>query len=521
MRERFGKEGRRGFAWLGALLLALLLLSIAAATAVGRHERERATLDKALSNEARKQSEALDHYFARARSLTRSLRPTRPSASSMRSRATRRRRQGPPQGHAVREANAALAYLEHLFPGSIGEACFIDRAGPENARAVSGEVAPLADLSPDETKAPFFVPPSRSSRARSTRPSPTSRRTRTLGRLQLDAAAIQGPGGTRDRALRDLGRKLPAEASDASGRFDVAIVEAGSGRVIVDSRYPQPTGDEARLGRPFDRRFGQVVSTAGRAFHEGTMELGGKPSAFRAVAHSPHNANQWVVIAMAKTPSSSWTDQLGAAELAMGALGLVLLGYALLALRSSHARLHTAATTDALTGLGNRRRLVAGLEAALTTADAPASFVLVILDLDGFKGYNDTFGHPAGDELLKRLSANLQSSFEGLGTPYRMGGDEFCVLAPISGGQSRDEIAARAERALSEHGEGFTITCSHGSIVIPAEATQIDEVLRIADQRMYADKNGGRASARAPVDSTSWSACSPSATPTSASTSTR
>ena len=383
-----------------------------------------------------------------------------------------------------------------MFPGSIGEACFIDRAGPENARAVSGKIAPISDLSDDETKAPFFKPTFalKPGQVYQAKPyvSPDTHTWVVSNSTPLPTQSGPTPAIVHFEISVESFRR---EAADTSGRFDVAIVEAGSGRVIADSRYPQAKGDEARLGRPFDKRFGRVVSTAGRAFQEGTIELAGKPSAFRAVARSPHNANQWVVIAMAKTPSSSWTHQLGAAELAMGALGLVLLGYALLALRSSHARLHTAATTDALTGLGNRRRLVADLEAVLSTANAPGSFVLIILDLDGFKGYNDTFGHPAGDELLKRLSANLQSSFESLGTPYRMGGDEFCVLAPISDGQSRDDIAARAERALSEHGEGFTITCSHGSIVIPAEATLIDEVLRIADQRMYADKNDGRASA--------------------------
>ena len=64
------------------------------------------------------------------------------------------------------------------------------------------------------------------------------------------------------------------------------------------------------------------------------------------------------------------------------------------------------AVTDALTGLGNRRRLLVDLHAALEP-DEPAPTLLMVFDLDGFKGYNDTFGHPAGDALLVRLGAKL------------------------------------------------------------------------------------------------------------------
>jgi two-component system, cell cycle response regulator len=217
------------------------------------------------------------------------------------------------------------------------------------------------------------------------------------------------------------------------------------------------------------------------------------PGAFSGVRPSPHNANNWVVVALAKQPAGTWVDQLGAVELLMGALGLLLLAYALLTLRSSHARLHTAATTDALTGLGNRRQLLADLEQALATGGG-REFLLAIFDLDGFKGYNDTFGHPAGDALLTRLAAALSEALEGRGGAYRMGGDEFCLLAPVDASRG-DEVVTAAERALTERGEGFTITCSRGSVVIPTETSEIDEALRLADQRMYARKSSGRASA--------------------------
>jgi len=152
------------------------------------------------------------------------------------------------------------------------------------------------------------------------------------------------------------------------------------------------------------------------------------------------------------------------------------------------------ALTDALTGLPNRRALARRLERAIPRASDGQPLVLALFDPDGFKLYNDTFGHPAGDALLARLGANLSGYLDGRGTAYRMGGDEFCaVFEPRD--QVIEPIVAGAASALSERGEGFSIGCSHGSIVLPLEALGASDALRIADQRMYAQKNAGRASA--------------------------
>ena len=152
------------------------------------------------------------------------------------------------------------------------------------------------------------------------------------------------------------------------------------------------------------------------------------------------------------------------------------------------------AMTDLLTGLGNRRALARALDEMLPLADDARPLVLVLFDLDGFKHYNDTFGHPAGDTLLVRLGGNLSTYLSGRGRAFRMGGDEFCALFR-PGDEVADPIIAGAATALTEHGEGFTVTCSHGAIVLPREAQDATEALRIADQRMYAQKNAGRTSA--------------------------
>ena len=143
------------------------------------------------------------------------------------------------------------------------------------------------------------------------------------------------------------------------------------------------------------------------------------------------------------------------------------------------------AVTDPLTGLHNRRRLQASLD-ELCAERVPEPHVVLMFDLDGFKGYNDMYGHAAGDALLVRLAARLSTAVGAGGDTYRLGGDEFCVVAP---GPASPELRARAVEALSEEGEGFSIRSSCGVVALPEEAVTPTEALRIADVRMYEEKN--------------------------------
>ncbi len=153
----------------------------------------------------------------------------------------------------------------------------------------------------------------------------------------------------------------------------------------------------------------------------------------------------------------------------------------------------TEASTDPLTGLGNRRALAAALEERLDR-DEPEPLVLGLFDLDGFKSYNDCFGHGAGDELLQRLAHALASVLPPAAA-YRMGGDEFCVLVPA--GEIGREMLRDAHAVLAERGDGFAVSASIGSVNLPGEAADATEALRLADQRMYEDKHSSRRSGTA------------------------
>jgi diguanylate cyclase (GGDEF)-like protein len=160
---------------------------------------------------------------------------------------------------------------------------------------------------------------------------------------------------------------------------------------------------------------------------------------------------------------------------------------------------HEAAATlirdarlDCVTGLPNRRQLFEDLEQAVRSDSAP---LLILYDLDGFKQYNDSFGHPAGDALLSRLGDRLGHVIKGTGTAYRMGGDEFCVLLPSGEQGSADAVIAAGAASLAERGEGFSIGCSYGSALVGSGLVAAEEAMRVADQRLYAGKQSSRASA--------------------------
>jgi diguanylate cyclase (GGDEF)-like protein len=191
-------------------------------------------------------------------------------------------------------------------------------------------------------------------------------------------------------------------------------------------------------------------------------------------------------------------DRLNGVTLILGAVALLLVAVRAAVLFYENqrmiTRIHDEAHTDPLTGLRNRRSLMADMAAELELATPQEPRAIVLFDLDGFKEYNDAFGHPAGDGLLVRLGIRLAEVVQGHGRAYRLGGDEFCVLLR-PGSDGVEPLAQACVAALSERGEGFDVTTSHGAVLAPAEARTATEALQLADRRMYARKGERRLSA--------------------------
>jgi diguanylate cyclase (GGDEF)-like protein len=201
----------------------------------------------------------------------------------------------------------------------------------------------------------------------------------------------------------------------------------------------------------------------------------------------------FVAIALALLVGAAFTHITPAAVLlAAGALAAGILRAVLTFMDNIRMLRHSAhdAMTDGLSDLGNRRKLMRDLDIAVADADADADadpHTVVFFDLNGFKRYNDTFGHAAGDGLLARLGASLRAAVGDRGRAYRLGGDEFCLL--LKGRVSTDDaIIGAATAALTERGAMFSVTAAHGLATVPDEATTTTAVLQLADQRMYAAK---------------------------------
>ena len=175
--------------------------------------------------------------------------------------------------------------------------------------------------------------------------------------------------------------------------------------------------------------------------------------------------------------------------LATATLALVILRLAI-TLAENQRRLAASrleAHTDSLTRLGNRRRLAHDLEEELDLAVRDSQGALFLFDLDGFKGFNDRFWQPAGDALLTRLADELRRAMRDGARAYRLGGDEFCVLAP-AGAPDLARIERRAAAALRENGDDYAVAASSGKVIFPAEGSTFAQVMSVADARLYADK---------------------------------
>jgi diguanylate cyclase (GGDEF)-like protein len=468
---------------------ALVLLLIGVSAGFAGHTRELTRERNDLTHDAAEQAQVLNAYFARARSiilLTAHSSEFRQFYAEPGDRDQRIRR----GGSTLDAVNDALGYLEQLYPDRIGEVCFIDASGAENARTVRGQRAGYADLSQDETKNPFFAPSFALGRNEVYQAKPYV--SPDTGEWVIANSTLVPMADGSKPAIVHFEVTLDSFRREAISRSDrtVLVIDADTGQVVINSLRPQQSG--ASLGDPADTRF----RTAVRGWADtGRLTLDGHQAAYQRITATTGNANNWYVVSVANGTADTLTG-VGVLPFVIVLAALLLIAFLLVALRRGQRALVSAASTDALTGLYNRRQLVSDLDAELGRATHANPLLLILCDLNGFKTYNDTFGHPAGDALLARLGGALTREIGGRGRAYRIGGDEFCVLAR-PGRDGIDDVIELATSALSEQGEGFSITASQGAVLLPVDAATATEAMRTVDLRMYENKNNSRVSADA------------------------
>jgi diguanylate cyclase (GGDEF)-like protein len=160
--------------------------------------------------------------------------------------------------------------------------------------------------------------------------------------------------------------------------------------------------------------------------------------------------------------------------------------------------LEEQATTDGLTGLSNHRTFQERFSAMLTRAERHNfSVALLLTDIDHFKKINDTYGHPTGDEVLRRVSALLKGSARKIDITARYGGEEFALVLESTERDGAMQLAERIRQEVSqqlfESGKGpFKATLSLGIAVFPQDGRTKPELIKNADTALYAAKHGGR-----------------------------
>lgn len=154
-----------------------------------------------------------------------------------------------------------------------------------------------------------------------------------------------------------------------------------------------------------------------------------------------------------------------------------------------------AAFTDHLTGLANRRRFERQLEREVGRVQRFGHpFSLLMIDIDSFKSLNDTFGHDAGDEAIRRLSKALREGTRGIDLAARIGGEEFAVLLVETNKQGGFEVAERLRVAIKHIDLPIAgrVTASFGVAECPGDAQTAADILKAADIALYEAKRNGR-----------------------------
>src|SRR6059058_4248560 len=157
-------------------------------------------------------------------------------------------------------------------------------------------------------------------------------------------------------------------------------------------------------------------------------------------------------------------------------------------------KLELNAVTDPLTGLYNRRLFGESFEKELNRGrryTQPLS--LVILDLHRFKEVNDKHGHPRGDEVLRATAATLKKALRTSDSAFRIGGDEFALLLPQTDSQQALALSRRVESVFEEMLGPLElevpVSMDHGIAIFPQDSDQADQLIRIADERLYRQKH--------------------------------
>ena len=300
----------------------------------------------------------------------------------------------------------------------------------------------------------------------------------------------------------DLGAVMNLVAERCVGLLDAegAVIELAEGDDMI---YRAAAGSAARsLGT----RVGRQSSLSGLCVDEGKLlrcddsetdprvdreacrRVGLRSMMVLPLLHDDHTVG---VLKAMSNKVGKFTDEDAAV---LGLLGDAVAAAMFHATRHAASDLFHLATHDPLTDLANRALFADRLNSAVAWAQRNGGSVgALMVDLDDFKPINDAYGHACGDAVLTEVAGRLKACARASDTVARIGGDEFAVvLSPLASVEDMDTTIARFQNSLAPRyqfrDQSLPLTASFGGAVAPSEATTANELLELADQRMYSAK---------------------------------
>jgi diguanylate cyclase (GGDEF)-like protein len=474
-------------------ILGFVLVVLGATLVVSRHSSERDGLDRTLQTTATEKAALVGTELERVRALALVTARIPPFTELYADKGSQAAAIAAVAGPS-REINNALAYDWQLYPNRIVQAGYVDRRGPENARVVRGHRVPTRLLRRNVRLWPSFAQGANGSAGIASISAPFFSATAGTGVVAVTVPVNDAEG--RKRAYVELQLSLSAVRSvlgkDVSDGVAMTLVDQSGATLTSSGKHVPLPSQLPRSGLGNSGRWRLAVS----------------PVSERALSDG-----QWYVVSAGRAPT---TLALALAPTQSGvlALALLLLLAAGVSLRRSRretaeelaqeqqarAEAERLSRVDVMTGLFNRRHAMETVDHELARSGRDGSAVgLLLIDIDRFKRINDSQGHAGGDAVLIEVARRLRTGPRDWDTVARVGGEEFCIIAPgMDSEASLAQLGDRLRLAVAERpvttprGVSMPVTISVGAAIVHNGEGSSEHAIDCADRALYAAKRRGR-----------------------------
>jgi diguanylate cyclase (GGDEF)-like protein/putative nucleotidyltransferase with HDIG domain len=470
-------------------VLGVLLAVLGAGLVASRRSSERGRLDHALDATAGEKAALVDTELERLRALaviTAHVPPFTELYADSGSLAAKIAAVAGP----FREINNALYYVYQTSPERFVEVAYVDASGRENAAVVRGKRTPRLKLE-DVRGRPGF---------------------REGVSTPVGKVGISTPFLSRSAGVPVIAGTTGVAVNGRMRAYVELELAVSALRRVLSSDVPRGVSVEiaTRNGTPL-LATGSRVRISAAEMRAGVQTVGRLRLAVRAIPEASVAGGPWYVVSATRNPSM--LSAVAPENVVILLVAFLLLGAALVGVRRdralqaaevasadrARAQADRLARIDVLTGLHNRRHAMETIDHELARASRQDEAVaLLLIDVDFFKRVNDTYGHVPGDGVLVEVARRLRSGVRSWDTVARIGGEEFCVVAPeIEGERAAAELAERlraavAERAIDAAGVAIPVTVSVGVAVLRSDTGSAEHALECADRALYAAKRRGR-----------------------------